>query len=46
MQYDAYSPPTGIALSADAILDVKPLGFPWQSVDPFLFCVCHDDAYH
>jgi redox-sensitive bicupin YhaK (pirin superfamily) len=22
-----------------------PLGFPWQTVDPFLFCVHHDDAY-
>jgi hypothetical protein len=21
------------------------LGFPWQTVDPFLFCVHHDDAY-
>jgi len=22
-----------------------PLGFPWQTIDPFLFCVHHDDAY-
>ncbi len=22
-----------------------PLGFPWPTVDPFLFCVHHDDAY-
>jgi redox-sensitive bicupin YhaK (pirin superfamily) len=28
-----------------AILSVKPLGFPWQTPDPFLFCVHHDDAY-
>ncbi|MCA2978116.1 MAG: pirin family protein [Myxococcaceae bacterium] len=27
------------------ILDVARLGFPWQTVDPFLFCVHHDDAY-
>lgn len=27
------------------VLDVFPLGFPWQTVDPFLFCVHHDDAY-
>ena len=29
----------------DPILRVEPLGFPWQTVDPFLFCVHHDDAY-
>lgn len=28
-----------------AILSVKPLGFPWATPDPFLFCVHHDDAY-
>jgi quercetin 2,3-dioxygenase len=27
------------------ILDVQPLRFPWQTSDPFLFCVHHDDAY-
>src|SRR5687767_2029606 len=30
---------------ADSILAVTPLGFPWQTRDPFLFCVHHDDAY-
>ncbi len=29
----------------DAVISVTPLGFPWQTVDPFLFCVHHDDAY-
>jgi len=29
----------------DAILQIEPLGFPWQTIDPFLFCVHHDDAY-
>jgi redox-sensitive bicupin YhaK (pirin superfamily) len=24
---------------------VEPLAFPWQTPDPFLFCVHHDDAY-
>jgi len=24
---------------------VKPLGSPWETIDPFLFCVHHDDAY-
>ena len=27
------------------ILQISALGFPWQTVDPFLFCVYHDDAY-
>jgi len=28
-----------------AIVNLQPLGFPWVTVDPFLFCVHHDDAY-
>jgi hypothetical protein len=27
------------------ILRIKALGFPWETIDPFLFCVHHDDAY-
>jgi len=27
------------------ILGTVELGFPWQTADPFLFCVHHDDAY-
>jgi hypothetical protein len=27
------------------ILRFLPLGMPWPTVDPFLFCVHHDDAY-
>jgi redox-sensitive bicupin YhaK (pirin superfamily) len=27
------------------ILQIKPLGLPWETTDPFLFCVYHDDAY-
>jgi len=27
------------------ILHLKPLGFPWETIDPFLFCAYHDDAY-
>jgi redox-sensitive bicupin YhaK (pirin superfamily) len=29
----------------EIVLDVAPLGMPWATVDPFLFCVHHDDAY-
>jgi hypothetical protein len=29
----------------DVILQVVPLGFPWPTVDPFLFCAHHDDLY-
>lgn len=27
------------------VLSVRPLGFPWVTDDPFLFCVHHNDAY-
>lgn len=29
----------------NVVLQVKPLGFPWATQDPFLFCVYHADAY-
>jgi hypothetical protein len=28
-----------------SVLSVRPLGFPWVTSDPFLFCVHHNDAY-
>ena len=34
-----------MASSSDIILRTKKLGFPWETADPFLFCVHHDDAY-
>ncbi|MCG8306137.1 MAG: pirin family protein [Cytophagales bacterium] len=27
------------------IIEIKPLGFPWETRDPFLFCVHHLDTY-
>lgn len=27
------------------VMSVVPLGTPWQTLDPFLFCMHHDDAY-
>ncbi|OOG37247.1 pirin family protein [Polaromonas sp. A23] len=31
--------------AASPVLQIKPLGFPWETIDPFLFCAYHDDAY-
>ncbi|GMU60491.1 MAG: hypothetical protein AMXMBFR34_22540 [Myxococcaceae bacterium] len=28
-----------------ALLSVHPLGFAWETTDPFLYCVHHEDAY-
>ena len=28
-----------------SIVSVAPLSMPWETLDPFLFCVHHDDAY-
>ena len=33
------------ARQPDAILSVQPLGFPWETPNPFQFCVFHDDRY-
>ncbi|MCB0738510.1 MAG: pirin family protein [Bacteroidetes bacterium] len=30
---------------ANNILSIRPLGFPWETQDPFLFCVHHLDHY-
>ncbi|MDI1236677.1 MAG: pirin family protein [Polaromonas sp.] len=32
-------------MTTPTILQSKPLGFPWETIDPFLFCAYHDDAY-
>ena len=32
-------------LGMKTVLSIAPLGFPWQTIDPFLFCVHHNDAY-
>jgi redox-sensitive bicupin YhaK (pirin superfamily) len=28
-----------------SVLQIQPLGFPWPTIDPFLFCVHHVDSY-
>ena len=30
---------------SNPIQSIQPLGFPWQTSDPFLFCAYHEDAY-
>ncbi len=30
---------------AESVIQTVPLGFQWPTIDPFLFCVHHDDAY-
>ena len=32
-------------MSTDIVLGTIELGFPWQTADPFLFCVHHLDHY-
>ena len=32
-------------MNDSAVIAVRPLGFPWETADPFLFCVHHVDAY-
>jgi redox-sensitive bicupin YhaK (pirin superfamily) len=32
-------------MSEDIVRRIEPLGFPWKTADPFLFCVHHDDHY-
>ncbi len=32
-------------MNDEVVLAQVQLGFPWQTMDPFLFCVHHDDAY-
>ncbi|MEE8397068.1 MAG: pirin family protein [bacterium] len=34
-----------MVIRGNGILDVRPLGFPWETPDPFLFCVYHNDTY-
>lgn len=32
-------------MKKNIITSIKPLGFPWQTQDPFLFCAYHRDEY-
>lgn len=43
----AQSVRNGIAyrLNLDPVFETKPLGFQWETFDPFLFCAHHEDDY-
>ena len=45
LSLDAMDAVMPYARAEDPVLEVTPLGFPWETADPFLFCVHHDDAY-
>jgi redox-sensitive bicupin YhaK (pirin superfamily) len=32
-------------MDRSAVIDIQPLGFPWKTQDPFLFCAHHLDQY-
>lgn len=32
-------------MNQNSIKAIKPLGFPWQTQDPFIFCAYHEDNY-
>ncbi len=32
-------------MSSNSILQIQPLGFPWETRDPFIFCVHHRDLF-
>jgi hypothetical protein len=42
---DAATPDAPASGPPDLVRGVEPLGFQWPTLDPFLFCVHHDDAY-
>lgn len=35
----------GQAPNPDPVLQIKPMGFSWDTLDPFLFCVHHEDKF-
>lgn len=37
--------PSDMKENQNPVLNVKPLGFQWETADPFLFCVHHEDKF-
>src|SRR3546814_12541407 len=42
---DLVGGPYAVEVADDPVIQTVPLGFQWPTIDPFLFCVHHDDAY-
>lgn len=40
-----FSKTQAIPMSAPLINKIRPLGFQWETLDPFLFCVHHEDFF-
>jgi redox-sensitive bicupin YhaK (pirin superfamily) len=42
---NAFSTEKSIPQKMEAIRAIKPMGFQWETADPFLFCVHHEDKF-
>src|SRR3546814_18651159 len=42
---DLVGGPYAVEVADDPVIQTVPLVFQWPTIDPFLFCVHHDDAY-
>ena len=43
--FTAFSKSNVSNMSANLIKKIRPLGFQWETLDPFLFCVHHEDFF-
>ena len=45
LQHEISMSYSGMPHATNVISSVKPLGFPFETADPFIFCVYHNDQY-
>jgi redox-sensitive bicupin YhaK (pirin superfamily) len=43
--FSVFSKNSQATMQAQLILKMRPLGFQWETLDPFLFCVHHEDFF-
>lgn len=43
--FSVFSKNSQANMQAQFILKMRPLGFQWETLDPFLFCVHHEDFF-